>query len=175
MVTPGLVGLSISWLWRRETPVAIGLALTNWRLWAFAFCFPLAVEAIILAIAYAYRYASDTPDFISLNTIRIPGEDYQHLRGAWSLLGLTAAFAVSIAPYLAIAFIELRRATAKLSGRNVRLGQYLAETVAWIAVFFLNHSALVDFRFRLPGELGEEIGWRGFLVRRWIDRPLMQL
>jgi membrane protease YdiL (CAAX protease family) len=52
-------------------------------------------------------------------------------------------------------------------------GLCLAETVGWIAVFFVNHDALVNFRFRLPGELGEEIGWRGFLVRRWIDRPLV--
>jgi len=102
---------------------------------------------MVLAIAYAYRYASDTPDFISLNTVRIPGEDYQYLSGAWSLLGLTAAFAVSIVPYFVIAFIELRRATAKISGRNVTLGLYLAETVGWIAVFF---AIMALGKFSLP-------------------------
>jgi hypothetical protein len=40
------------------------------------------------------------------------------------------AFAVSITPYLAIAFLELRRSIVKRLSRNSMLGVYLAETMA---------------------------------------------
>lgn len=173
MITPGVVGLIMAWSLRRETPAAIGLTFTGWKPWVFAFCFPLMIEAIILAVAYGYRWGSNDPNFISLNTVRIPGDDYQNFRGWWSLLGLTLTFAVAITPYLAIAFLERRRLILTKAGRSSLIGVYLAEAAAWTGVFFINYGALVHFGFRLPGELGEEIGWRGFLVRRWLDRPLI--
>ena len=40
-----------AWLRRRETPEAIAVTFTGWKPEGFAFCFPLAVEATILAIA----------------------------------------------------------------------------------------------------------------------------
>jgi membrane protease YdiL (CAAX protease family) len=110
---------------------------------------------------------------ISMNAVRIPGDEYQHFRGWWSVPGVAFTFAVAIIPYVFIAFLERQRHSLTNTNRASLARLNLAETLGWIAVFFINHGALVNFHFRLPGELGEEIGWRGFLVRRWMDRPLI--
>src|SRR5205085_7444960 len=64
MCTPGVVGLACAWVFRRETPAAIGLEYTGWKPWAVALAYPLAFAAAAVALGYAVRAATGDASFI---------------------------------------------------------------------------------------------------------------
>ena len=58
-----------------------------------------------------------------------------------------------------------------------RLKAALPSSLAWLHHAFRALLFVPTFFFHglFPGELGEELGWRGYLVRRWIHRPLVAM
>jgi len=171
MCIPGLVGLGCAWAFRREPPRAMGLAFTGWRPWLLAMVYPWLMILFCLALAYGWRAISGQADFIHLTPLadfKMPVSKAVVLHG-WAALGLLAgAWVALLLPWLLVAM-------AYRANWPDRLKAVLPPSWSWLhhgfrlALFvptFLTHGIF-------PGELGEEAGWRGYLVRRWADRPLM--
>lgn len=176
MCVPALVGLSLSWGVRREPPRAIGLAFTGPLPWLLALLYPIGMAAVSVALAYGFRALSGDAQFIFLQPQAVS-------TGGW--LGLPRRPGLSlwwvrvlrnlwyVLPWLVVAGIYRLRGPERLT--------------AWLpaSLRFLHHgvrallAALVVYCYpgplAPPGAIGEEIGWRGTLVRRFADRPLVAL
>src|SRR4051812_17844690 len=64
MCTPGLVGVALSYLIRREPPRAVGLAFTGPWPWVVAFLYTFGMAAVAIAFAYAIRGLTGDSSFI---------------------------------------------------------------------------------------------------------------
>jgi hypothetical protein len=162
MCVPGAVALTLMWLLRREPPRTVGFAFTEGGSWAIAALYPLAVVVAALILAYGVRTIGDHREFIVFEPSNVQnvilGHRFQGLPNApamalWLLLNL---------------FLWLLIALAYRRGRIYSL---TTRALLWLPIFVV---PFVPFGqpFDLPGELGEEIGWRGYLVRRYAQQPL---
>src|SRR5262249_41962905 len=173
MITLGVVGLMLSWLLRREPPRATGFSFSGWKPYFAAFLFPPAVQMLAIALAYAYRSLASDPDFIAYTPTNPAGSDYQPFHGSCSYLGIILALGIAVAPWFLIAASYAQGWPARMRAALPSPLGALILGILWLPVFWINDSVLMGVHFQLPGELGEELGWRGYLVRRWLPRPLM--
>jgi membrane protease YdiL (CAAX protease family) len=165
MWTPGIAALILQWV-RREAPRAMGFAFTGAGPWVAAFLYPPAIIAGCIALAYAIEAVTGTdviryqPDSVQLEVLGVQatGMDLVPLRLARSLLLMV--------PWLVLALAYRLELPEKLGG-----GRHLARAALWGGVFWFNPGPW----WLPPGNLGEELGWRGWLVRVWRDRPLTAL
>jgi hypothetical protein len=164
MCTPGAVGLALAWIVRREPPRAVGFGTGGWAPWVVALIYPLAFEACAVTLAYSVRAATGNAQLISYTPEHVGWELFGHVaRGAAAVPLAFAETVVALAPWLALALFY-RFGIAERLGRAA----WLARIAAWVlALGFWPGPAAA------PNALGEELGWRGFLVRRWADRPLV--
>lgn len=170
MCVPAIVAIGCAWVFRREPPRAAGFTFTGWKPWALAMVYPFLMAAFCLALAYGWRAVSGQADFIVFQ----PGKLSIHLTKALTFQGPSVLLALA-ALWLALLLPWLLVALAYRFGWQDRFKAALPAGWSWlhhllrILLFvptFLTHGIF-------PGELGEEIGWRGYLVRRWVDRPLV--
>ncbi|RKH96490.1 CPBP family intramembrane metalloprotease [Corallococcus sp. AB004] len=164
MCVPGIVGLACSWFFRREPPSAVGFAFPGWKWWFLGLALPLAYGAVIAPLAYAIRFATGDASFITFQP--------QLLKGPFGVTG------VATVPVMILLFWALT-VTWWLAAASVRwrwvekLGAKLPERWRWLRYGL---AALVwgpVVGFGVPSELGEEVGWRGTLVRWWMHRPAL--
>jgi len=162
MCVPGAVALTLMWLLRREPPRTVGFEFTAAGSWVIAALYPLVFVTAALMLAYGVRTISGHHDFIVFepNNVqyvilgrRLQGLPNVPVGALWMLLNLFL--------WLLIALAYRRGAVRSLSIR----------ALLWIPIFVVPFLPLGRL-FDLPGELGEEIGWRGYLVRRYAQQPL---
>ena len=132
-----------------------------------------AVQMLAIGLAYAYRSLASDPDFIAYTPTNPAGSDYQPFHGRSSYLGIILALGIAVAPWFLIAASYAQGWPARMRAALPSLLGALVLGILWLPVFWINDSVLMGVHFHLPGELGEELGWRGYLVRRWLHRPLM--
>lgn len=172
MCIPGLVGLGLAWVFRREMPRAVGLAFNGWRPWLAAMAYPWLMIAFCLALAYGWRAASGQTDFIHFQPqalrFRLPMGPVFH--GAAALGAAAVGWGIFLLPWFLVA-------AAYRANWPDRLKAALPSSLAWLHHAFRALLFVPTFFFHglFPGELGEELGWRGYLVRRWIHRPLVAM
>lgn len=169
MCVPAFVAIGCAWAFRREPPRAAGFAFTGWGPWLLAMVYPFLMSAFCLLLAYGWKLAGH-PDFIVFQ----PQALSMHLSKTravegYAVLGAFAAiWLIFLLPWLFTAWAYRWHWADKLKAA-------LPPKLAWlhhpfrVLLFvptFLTHGIF-------PGELGEEMGWRGYLVRRWVDRPLV--
>ena len=164
MWTPGLIALALMWGLRREPPRTVGFAFTGWRPWIAGTLYPVAIVATSVGLAYFVRMLSGRADFIVFDPANLVtpllGRLLQGLSGAAAILG---ELLLTLLLWVLIALASRRG----LTERQPRLQRLLL----WLPVFFVPFLLTRGYP-DLPGELGEEIGWRGYLVRRYRARPL---
>lgn len=175
MCVPGVMAVAIAWSFRREPPRAAGFEFRGWRPWAAALLFPLAFEVVAVLLAYAVRLATGRRDFIHFQpenlSIQFVG---LNLTGLSALAGVAGLLISAVLLWLAIAFAYRRRWPDRFKQSlpaRLRWLHHGFRAFIWLPVFFIPNG-LGGKLFSLPGELGEEIGWRGYLVRRWAARPV---
>jgi membrane protease YdiL (CAAX protease family) len=170
MCVPAFVGMGCAWAFRREMPRAMGLAFTGWRPWLAALAYPWLMIAFCLALAYAWRAVSGHGDFIYLQAqalrFRLPMGPV--FRGGAALGATAATLAIFLLPWFLVA-------AAYRANWPDRLKAALPASLTWLHHAFRALLFVPTFFFHglFPGELGEEVGWRGYLVRRWVHRPLV--
>ena len=174
MCTPGVVGICLSWLLRREPPRAIGLEFTGAGPWLFALVYPFCVAGAAIGMAYVVRAITGDLGFIHfqpaavqtggwLGFPRRPGLSLvwiKFLRNLWLLL-----------PWLLVAAVYRLRWLDFLATRLPAPLRALHHGVRWALfglVVWCYPGPLAP-----PGAIGEEVGWRGTLVRHFADRPLI--
>lgn len=174
MCTPALVGLSLSWLLHREPPRAIGLEYTGARPWLLAFLYPFFLVALAIALAYAVRAITAHRGFIYFQPEAV-------FTGGW--LGLPRRRGLSliwvnvlrnlwtISPWLLVALIYRLGWPEKLAARLPPPLRWLHHGLRALLAMFVVWS--YPGPLAPPGAIGEEIGWRGTLVRRFADRPMI--
>ena len=169
MCVPAFVAIGCAWAFRREPPRAAGFAFTGWKPWLGAMAYPLAMIAACLLLAYGWR-ALGHPGFIVFQPekLEVPVRPTLTVHGLGALPVLLALWAFYLLPWLFVAG-AYRWAWAD------KLKAALPARWAWIhhvvRVLIFLPTLLLHGLF--DGELGEEMGWRGYLVRRWVDRPLV--
>jgi membrane protease YdiL (CAAX protease family) len=144
----------------------MGFGFTGAGPWLAAFAYPSLVIAACVAIGYAIRGVTGA-DVIHFQpeTVR-----FQVSGIAASGLGLVplrvARQAWIMLPWLVLALAYRYQLPEKLGG-----GRHVARLALWAAVFWTHPGPW----WLPPGAVGEELGWRGWLVRTWRDRPLTAL
>jgi hypothetical protein len=175
MCVPGMMAFLFMWTIRREPPRAVGFAFTGWKPWVAALLFPLCLETVAVALAYGVRALSGRADFIYFQPENIRAQFM-----GWKLQGMPALTLIALnllltlLPWLLIALAYRWRwpeRVQKALPSSVAWLHHAFRALLWLPVFFIP-SLFRGRPFNPPGELGEEIGWRGFLVRRWMSRPL---
>jgi len=161
MCVPGAMAVTLMWLLRREPPRTVGFALTDTSSWAIAAAYPVAFVAVALILAYAVRTIAGH-EFIVFE----PGNAQNVILGH-RLTGLSNVPAMAL--WLVLTFFLWLLIAFAYRGRALQSA--VTRAILWTSIFvvpFLPFGQVFD----LPGELGEEIGWRGYLVRRYAQRPL---
>jgi len=165
MWTPGIAALVLQ-LVRREPPRALGFRFTGAAPWVAALLFPLAVIAACVALGYAIRAITGS-DVIHFQPDTVRHEFLGIEAQGMALVPLMAAVIVLVlVPWLVVALAYRFELPEKL-GR----GRHVARAALWAGVFWFYPGAW----WAPPGSIGEELGWRGWLVRVWRDRPLTAL
>lgn len=170
MCVPALVAFGCAWAFRREPPRATGFTFTGWRPWLLAMVYPLLMAAFCILLAYGWRMVSGQTGFIRFQpqALSVHLSRTRILHGPVVLLFLGTAWILFLLPWLLVA------AAYRLSWPD-RLKAALPDRWRWLhhpfRLLLFVPTFLVHGIF--PGELGEELGWRGYLVRRWVDRPLV--
>jgi membrane protease YdiL (CAAX protease family) len=165
MWTPGLAALVVQAL-RREPPRTMGFRFTGAGPWAVAFLYPFGAIAACVALAYAIRASTGVdvihfqPETVRMKVFGIEGAGLAivPLRFARNLLILV--------PWLVLGLAYRFELPEKLGG-----GRHLVRAGLWAGVFWFYPGPW----WLPPGSIGEELGWRGWLVRTWRDRPLQSL
>ena len=164
MVTPAIVGFACAWLFQREPPRAAGFAFTGWAPWVVALVYPVAMAAIAAGMGYLVRFATSDAGFIVFHPEQLTTAD-GHSR-PWRI---AVRLAMVLVPWLVVAFFYRWKGPSYLERLWRPLGP-LASLLAWMGVVVLYPGPLAP-----PGSVGEELGWRGFLVRRWQHAPVTAL
>jgi membrane protease YdiL (CAAX protease family) len=163
MCVPAVVALGCAWGFRREPPRAMGLHFPGWGYWALGVFLPFAYVAVEVALAYAVRLSLGRPDFITFQPEAVKGPF--GARGLVAVPAMLGFLLVGSLTWLLVAVAYSRgwadRVRARLPSRWSWLG-HLLSLALWVPSLALDAP---------PGELGEEVGWRGYLVRRWMERP----
>lgn len=165
MWTPGAAALLLQAV-RREPPRAMGFAFTGAAPWMVALAYPFGVIAACIALGYAIR-ALGGGDVIhfqpSTVTMRVWGVQATGL----AIVPLRLArHVVLMTPWLALALAYRWRLPERLGG-----ARHVARAALWAGVL----ACYPGPWWLPPGCIGEELGWRGWLVRVWRDRPLVSL
>ena len=169
MCVPAFVAIGCAWAFRREPPRAAGFAFTGWKPWLLAMVYPFLMSAFCLALAFAWR-AFGHPGFIVFQpqALEVHLSKTMALHGPVVLAAFAAIWLVFLLPWLfaaaAYRWAWPDKVKAALPAKLAWL--HHAFRVLLFVPTFLTHGIF-------PGELGEEMGWRGYLVRRWADRPLV--
>jgi membrane protease YdiL (CAAX protease family) len=165
MWTPGLAALVIH-LWRREPPRAMGFAFTGVAPWLAAFFYPLAVVTICIALAYTAQAVTGRA-LIHYQPDAVRAPVFGIVASGWKLAGLRLLRSFQImAPWLMTA-LAYRLRLPERCGR----GRHLVRVALWASVY----AGYPNPWWLPPGCIGEELGWRGWLVRTWRDRPRLAL
>ncbi|HTL98842.1 MAG TPA: CPBP family intramembrane glutamic endopeptidase [Holophagaceae bacterium] len=169
MCVPAFVAIGCAWAFRREPPRAAGFAFTGWAPWLLAMVYPFLMAAFCLVLAYGWQalghpgFIVFQPQALHLKLSKTLALDGPRVLGVFALIWL-----VFLLPWLLAA-------AAYRWGWPDKVKAALPPGIAWlhhafrVLLFvptFLTHGIF-------PGELGEEMGWRGYLVRRWVERPLV--
>lgn len=163
MCVPAVVGMGCAWFFRREPPRAMGLQFPGWGYWALGLLLPFGYAAVAVALAYAVRFVTGRSDFITFQPESMRGPF--GLRGLVALPAMLGLLTAGSLTWLLVAVAYSRgwpewvRARLPASWSVV---PHLFTAALWVPSFCLGG---------LPGELAEEMGWRGYLVRRWMERP----
>lgn len=165
MWTPGIAALVLQWV-RREPPRALGFAFTGAGPWVAALAYPFGVIAGCIALGYAIGGLTGT-DVITFQpeTVRFPVFGIEASGMALVPLRLARSLLVML-PWLVLALAYRFELPERLGA-----GRHAARLALWGGVFWLNPGPW----WLPPGIIGEELGWRGWLVRVWRDRPLTAL
>ena len=176
MCVPGLLALIFMWGVRREPPRAVGFTFTGWKPWVVALVLPLGVEAVAVALAYAVRAVTGRGDFIFFQPENVQASFFGLKSQGLAALPLIAAnLFITVLLWLMIALAyrwQWPERVQQALPAPLRWLHHGLRALLWLPVFFIPFVARGRL-FDLPGELGEEVGWRGFLVRRWMARPLV--
>ena len=170
MCVPAFVGIGCAWAFRREPPRAVGFAFTGWKPWLLAMVYPLVMVIFCLLLAYGWQAASGRAGFIIFQPQAVSARmAHGHiLHGPLVFLLYGAVWILFLLPWLLVAAAYRLgwqdRLKAALPARWAWL-HHLVRTLLFVPTFLIHGP--------FPGERGEEIGWRGYLVRRWVDRPLV--
>jgi membrane protease YdiL (CAAX protease family) len=165
MWTPGIAALVLQAI-RREPPRALGFRFTGAAPWLVAFAYPLLLVGGCIAIAYAIRLTTGRdvihfqPDAIQLKVLGVTASGL-----ALVPLRLLRQAEIML-PWLVLA-LAYRYALPEKLGR----GAHVARAALWGGVFWCYPGPW----WLPPGCIGEELGWRGWVVRVWRDRPLAAL
>jgi membrane protease YdiL (CAAX protease family) len=165
MCVPAVVSLGCAWGFRREPPRAMGLQFPGWGFWALGLLLPFAYVAVEVALAYALRFALGRPDFITFQPEAVKGPF--GLRGLAAVPAWLGFLTVGSLTWLLVAVAYRRGWQDRMRARFPQGGGvvgHLFSLVLWVPSLLLGG---------IPGELAEEVGWRGYLVRRWMERPAM--
>jgi len=163
MCVPGLVGFGCAWFFRREPPRAVGLAFTEWKHWFAAIVYPIAIAIVAVALAYGIRSWLNRPDFIIFQPELLK---IGPLHGLQVLPAFVLITLVMLLPWLLVAGAYRWNWPDRIKAKLPEKWRWLHHgfrAALWIPTFFIHG---------VPGELGEELGWRGHLVRRWQERPI---
>jgi membrane protease YdiL (CAAX protease family) len=170
MCMPAFVAIGCAWVFRGEPPRAAGFAFTGWRPWLLAMVYPFLMAAFCLLLAYGWRAVSSHGDFIVFQPQALTTHlSKTRVLQGFPVLGFYAViWSLFLLPWLLVAGAYRWGWADKLKAALPSRWSWLhhAFRVLLFVPTFLTHGIF-------PGELGEEIGWRGYLVRRWVDRPLV--
>jgi membrane protease YdiL (CAAX protease family) len=165
MWTPAVAALVLHAI-RREPPRAMGFRFTGAGPWLAAFLYPFAVIAACVALGYAIRLASGA-DVIHFQPATVTMTILGVHASGMALLPIRLARALLVvAPWLVVALAYRFELPEKLGA-----GRHVARAALWGGVFWFSGGRW----WVPPGVIGEELGWRGWLVRTWRDRPLAAL
>jgi hypothetical protein len=164
MVTPALVGFACAWFFRHEPPRAAGFRFTGWAPWIVALTYPFVLAALAVGIGYAVGFVKGDADFIVFHPEQVTAH------GGMAAFTRRGTFlATAVVPWLAVALFY-RFEVPDLLGRLWSPLRLLSSLLAWVALVFLYPGRLGP-----PGALGEELGWRGTMVRLWKETPIIAL
>ena len=165
MWTPGIAALVLQAI-RREPPRALGFAFTGAGPWVGALVYPFGVIACCVGLAYAIGAISGAPIiWFQPETIELKVWGVQ-TEGLATVPVRLAFQLVLMVPWLVLALAYRYQLPERL-GR----GRHAARGLLWAAVWWFNPGPW----WLPPGSIGEELGWRGWLVRVWRDRPIAAL
>ena len=150
MCAPGAVGLVLAWTLRREGPGAARVGVGSVLAWPVAFLAPPLVIGAVGLLAQRFGAFELHRDF----HLALPYVG--QASGARVLWKLGLFVLILHGSYVLPAVAEDLTARRGLRSRG------LIRLVAWSVPMAVAHIA---------GDFGEELGWRGFLLRRWEDRP----
>ncbi len=166
MWSPGIAALVLQAV-RREPPRALGFAFTGAGPWVAAFVYPFAVIACCVGLAYAIQATSGLaiihfqPETIELEVFGV------HTAGLQAVpLRLARQLLLMVLPWLVLALAYRHQLPERLGP-----GRHAARGLLWAGVWWCNPGPW----WLPPGNIGEELGWRGWLVRVWRDRPITAL
>ncbi len=165
MWTPGIAGLLVQGL-RREPPRTMGFAIGRPLPWLVAFVFPFCVIATCVVLAYALR-AITGADIIHFQPEVVTRMLFGTKATGLDLVPvLLTRNLMLIAPWLVLALAYQYKLPERLGA-----GRHAVRAALWAGVFWFNPGPW----WLPPGSIGEELGWRGWLVRTWRDRPVTGL
>ncbi len=170
MCVPALVGIACAWFFEREPPRAVGLQFPGWLPWLAAMFYPLLMVAGAVIFGYALRALTGRADLIVYQPEKLHARTgFGETQGIGVLgvrgIGLTQM----LLPWLFVAAAYKWNWPDRVKNRLPSALKWLHHPfrfLLWLPTFVLH---------LLPGSLAEEVGWRGLLVRRWADRPLVAL
>ncbi|TMA24673.1 MAG: CPBP family intramembrane metalloprotease [Deltaproteobacteria bacterium] len=157
MFWPAIAGFGVAWLFRREPPRAAGFEYTGALPWLAAFFYPLAMVAAEVGLAYALRL-----------DIRFQPEAVGGLNGFEEKLQRTIFVPLTIL-FIALAYRWRwpERVRDALPPR-LRLLHHGFRALLFVPALWIYHFG----QLAPPGSYGEELGWRGYLVRRLRETPV---
>ena len=168
MCVPALVGIGCAWVFRRELPRAAGFTFTGWKPWLLALLYPLAMALFCAVLAYGWRAVSGQADFIRFQpeAVSVHMSRTRLLHGPLVFAFYGGLWLAFLLPWLLVAAVYRWQWPERLRATLPAGWAWLhhAFRILLFVPTFLTHGIF-------PGELGEELGWRGYLVRRWMDRP----
>lgn len=176
MCVPAVVGLSVSGLSRGEPPRAVGLGVGlrgAWP-WVAAFLYPFVLAAASVALAYAVRAVTGDAAFIRYQPEAVQTGGWFGVPRAPGLVHVGARVLVNLwrmSPWLLLAIayhLALPERLLRALPPSLRFVHHGLRAGLWALVLWAYPGTL-----GLPGAIGEELGWRGTLVRWWADRPLV--
>ncbi len=157
MFWPAIAGFALAWSFRRESPRAAGFEYTGALPWFVAFFYPLAMVATEVALAYALKVE-----------IRFQPFEVDGLRGFGQKLQRTVFVPLTI---LLIALAYRHRWPERVRDAlppELRFLHHGFRALLFVPAVWIYHFG----RFAPPGSYGEELGWRGYLVRRLRSIPI---